>query len=46
MTITSLNYHDKGRFLIYLLENNGLNAHKKVLKNIYTIFILIFYKSY
>lgn len=36
ITINNLTYDNKGRFLVYHLNNVGLDSHKSVLRNIYT----------
>lgn len=33
--VNSITYNDKGRFLIFHLDNNGLESHKSVLRAIY-----------
>jgi hypothetical protein len=35
ISILSTTYHDNGRFLVYILNNNYLQAHKEVLSSIY-----------
>jgi hypothetical protein len=35
ISILSISHHEKGRFLVYILNNNLLQAHKEVLRSIY-----------
>jgi hypothetical protein len=35
LTITSFNYNESGRFLIYHVTNNNLQSHRKILNAIY-----------